>query len=1147
MATRVGPGRATAQTLPRTTLAQICFLGALLLLSASSCCAQEARWKELKGQWEKLEEQGKFGEELALLNQAAEIAEKTFGPADSRFGETLADLGNIQHTLGQMETGEATLKRALAIDEKALGPDHPDVACILQNLGTLYMDASRIAEADAMFKRTLAIREAKLGPNSAPVGETLNFLGQLADLQGKFSESEKLYLRSLDIREKSLGPEDASVGQTLHNMGFLYLDLGRYPDAEKAFKRALDIRTKALGPEHPDVGDTMSSLALTYADMSRWAESEQLYKKALSIREKALGPEHPDVATTLVNLAELYQKEARFSESEPRYQRAIKIYETALGSENSYVSITVSCLGDLYLSEGKYAQAEQQLQRAIALDEKVAGKEHPRVAHNLDLLGRVYSDQGRYDEARQVFDKSLSIEEKSLGKEHPDYAATLSVMAVVAKEQRRLAEAESLELQTLAIDERAYGKESVNYAIALDSLATIYDEENKRDAAEPLFQEALAILEKLLGKDSQVLANSAVNFGNLRAEQGRLDEAEALYARALAINEHMLGEDHPDVTHDLKLIAALYQREGKIDQASKTYDRALGDLLRRFRYYFTYMTEKQRLAYLATVSDYFPRYYSFCQQNYARDHELAGKMYDVALWQKGFIVNSIAAMRNRIASSKDPELLAMLDQLAIKKTQLASLLNNPGENRELWKAHVEEIQHDADALEAKLVANSKELSAEKKLETTTWKDVQRSLKPGEAAVEIVRFRSFDGVKLANASEYVALILTPETKSAPLMVDLGSSQKLEGAPLMEYRRLIRETPFPWKQPPTAFYKAFWAPLLPAIGAARKIYFSGDGALNQVSLGIIADENGRLLMERYHLHLVSSTRDLLRQETQAGRQEAVLIGDPKFDLPIEQYRAELQRSEPAQAPSQVLVAAKFDIPAGLSRGQTGAKCSLPDTGVLCPLPGTGMEVQTVQSLLQENHWRVDSYEGSEALEEVVKQVAHPRVLHLATHGFFLEDSGSSGGASSNVPVSDPMLRSGLYFAGADHALSGETMGDGLDDGVLTAYEAASLDLHGTELVVLSACDTGLGESKNGEGVFGLKRALQAAGAESVLMSQWSVPDLETQELMVLFYREWLAGTEKHEALRHAQLLMRQRVRARYGADIPYFWGAFVLVGN
>ena len=1145
MANRVRLIRRARATPWQCTLTKFGYFTALLLVTSSVCPAQEARWKELKDQWEKFEEQGKFSEELALLNQAAEIAEKTFGPADSRLGETLADLGNIQHTLGQMEVGEATLKRALAIDEKALGPDHPDVACILQNLATLYMDASRIPEAEAMFKRTLAIREAKLGADSAPVGETLNFLGQLADLEGKFTESEKLYIRALNIREKSLGPQDPSVAQTLHNMGFLYLDLGRYPDAEKAFKQALDIRTKALGPEHPDVGDTMSSLALTYADMSRWAESEELYKKALKIREKALGPEHPDVATTLVNLAELYQKEARFSESEPRYQRAIKIYETALGSENSYVSITVSCLGDLYLSEGKYAQAEEQLQRAIGIDEKVVGKEHPRVAHNLDLLGRVYSDQGRYDEARQVFQRSLSIEEKSLGKEHPDYAATLSVLAVVAKEQRHLEEAESLELRALQIDERVYGKESVNCAIALDSLAVIYDEENKRDAAEPLFQEAIAITEKLLGKDSQILANGVANFGNLRAEQGRLEEAEALYARALAINERMLGEDHPDVAHDLKLAAALYQREGKIEQASKIYDRALASLSRRFRYYFTYMTEKQRLAYLATVSDYFPRYYSFCEQNYGRDHELGGKMYDVVLWQKGFIVNSIAAMRNRIASSQDPELLAALDQLAIKKTQLASLLNSPGENREVWKAHVEEVEREANALEAKLVAGSKELSTAKKLETTTWRDVQKSLRSGEAAVEIVRFRSFDGAKLASGSQYVALILTPETKSAPLMVDLGGSEKLEGAPLAEYRRLIRETPYPWKELPTTFYKAFWAPLLPAIGDAERIYFSADGALNQVSLGIIADEQGRLLMERYHLHLVSSTRDLLLPKPEVATQEAVLIGNPKFDLSVEQYRAAVQRSEPGQA--GVLVAARLEVPVALSREQTGSKCAQPNTGILCPLPGTGVEVQTLQSLLEERHWHVDSYAGSQALEEVVKQVHHPRVLHLATHGFFFQDGLSSDGTSSNSLMRDPMLRSGLYFAGADHALSGEAPGEDLDDGVLTAYEAAGLNLHGTELVVLSACDTGRGESRNGEGVFGLKRALQAAGAESVLMSQWSVPDLETQELMALFYQEWLAGTEKHEALRHAQLLMRQRVRARYGADIPYYWGAFVMVGN
>jgi CHAT domain-containing protein len=216
----------------------------------------------------------------------------------------------------------------------------------------------------------------------------------------------------------------------------------------------------------------------------------------------------------------------------------------------------------------------------------------------------------------------------------------------------------------------------------------------------------------------------------------------------------------------------------------------------------------------------------------------------------------------------------------------------------------------------------------------------------------------------------------------------------------------------------------------------------------------------------------------------------------------------------------------------------------------LPGTKAELQSIQALLGKKGWRVEVYDGDNALEERVKSVSRPRVLHVATHGFFLRNQEFAPrplGTDRPSGREDPMLRAGLYFAGANRALTGGGATADLDDGVLTAFEATGLNLHGTELVVLSACGTGLGRVESGEGVFGLRRALEMAGAEAVLMSLWSVPDQETQELMGFFYEKWLAGKGKHAALRETQLEMRQKVKERYGEDLPFYWGAFVLVGK
>jgi CHAT domain-containing protein len=280
---------------------------------------------------------------------------------------------------------------------------------------------------------------------------------------------------------------------------------------------------------------------------------------------------------------------------------------------------------------------------------------------------------------------------------------------------------------------------------------------------------------------------------------------------------------------------------------------------------------------------------------------------------------------------------------------------------------------------------------------------------------------------------------------------------------------------------------------------------------------------------------------------------LLGDPTFDLTEDAQLAATKKLELPQQPEIMQLAALS--PDDHSRDlATGGK-------TLPPLPGTGLEVSSIAKLMDGTGWKTTVYMRDLALKRVVEQAASPRVLHLATHGFFLPDQTAQqfqpGGAglagklppgSGNPELEDPMLRSGLYFAGADRALAGLPSPAETDNGVLTALEAGNLNLTGTELVVMSACNTGQGDVRNGEGVFGLRRALQEAGAQSVMMSLWSVPDKETLELMQLFYAKWLAGTEKHEALKEAQLEMREKVRQAHGGhDLPYYWGAFVLVGR
>jgi CHAT domain-containing protein len=534
-------------------------------------------------------------------------------------------------------------------------------------------------------------------------------------------------------------------------------------------------------------------------------------------------------------------------------------------------------------------------------------------------------------------------------------------------------------------------------------------------------------------------------------------------------------------------------------------------------------------------------------------------MYDVVLWEKGFIAQSVEALRARILASGDAQAIKLLEQLTEKKSELAKLASAPpatdAQQQAERRARIEQLENEANDLEKELVSRSSALGEQKRLARVTWQQVRDALKPGEATVEIVRFPYFDGKKWTDTSYYVALVLRHESRQ-PAFIVLGEKKDLEGAPLDDYSGLVAE-PDP-DAPPRAnagkkFYAAFWQPLEAELAGATRVYLSPDGALNQVALGVAPRPDGKLVMDVDDLRTVNSTKDLLRQAAKPGANAAVLVGNPKFDATEAEQRAALD-SASAQNGQSAAAAGKSAPGAGGAQPAEGGRRSRDlRGGALIPLPGTQREVDTVAALLRQQHWQVQTYTQVQALEERVTSVRGPRLLHLATHGFFESDQkrklseNAASGESKPPGLEDPMLRSGVYLAGANRILTGGAPAADMDDGILTAFEATQMNLEGTELVVLSACQSGLGHSEAGEGVFGLRRGLQEAGAEAVLLSMWSVPDKETQELMTKFYAKWAGGMDKHQALRAAQEEVRAEVRARDGMDEPFFWGAFVLVGR
>ena len=385
--------------------------------------------------------------------------------------------------------------------------------------------------------------------------------------------------------------------------------------------------------------------------------------------------------------------------------------------------------------------------------------------------------------------------------------------------------------------------------------------------------------------------------------------------------------------------------------------------------------------------------------------------------------------------------------------------------------------------------------------------IQAVLPDTAALVEMVRFRPFNAA--ASAGErwapprYGAYVV--RRSGAPAFVDWGDAAPIDEL-IVEFRRTL-------SQPRGTLAHdlgrrldaALLQPTRAALGTATQIYLSPDGALNLVPFGALVDENDRYLVETLTFNYVSSGRDLLRAPAAAttARGVPVVVADPAFDT---------GGTASGASPTRSVLGNHFE-----------------------PLPGTAAEAQAIKSLLA--NARV--FTGDQATETALKEVAAPRVLHVATHGFFLEDQDLSGAAAAgSAPAAeDPMLRSGLVFAGANSGRSGS------DDGVLTALEAAALDLAGTELVVLSACETGVGDVRTGEGVFGLRRAFMVAGAETLVMSLWQVDDDATRRLMEEFYGRLAKGEGRAEALRQASLALLRDPARRH----PFYWASFISTGE
>jgi CHAT domain-containing protein/Flp pilus assembly protein TadD len=893
--------------------------------------------------------------------------------------------------------------------------------------------------------------------------------------------------------------------RALHEAHELYTEsvrlynAGKYDEARPLVERVLEIRERVLGSEHSDVARTLNSLAYLYHLMGDYTRAEPFYQRALTILNKALGPGHPDVASVLNNLAILYKTRGNYAKAEPLYLRALAIWEKTLGSEHPSVGNSLNNLANLYYDIGDDAKAEPLFQRAQALWEKVLGPEHPNVAHPLNNLANLYSTRGDHAKAEPLYLRALTIWEKVLGPEHPIVASSLN------------------------------------------NLANLYRKRGDYAKAEPLYQRALTIWEKALGPEHPDVGSSLNNLGVLYEEKGNYTKAELHYQRALTIWEKALGPEHPKLAVALNDLAALYAVKGDVAQAVTFLSRASAIDERNSALNLAIGSERQKLAYLSLFSNWTNFTLSLHSQAAPNDPQALDLGFTTLLRRKG---RGLDAMTDTIATLRrhaTPQVQELFDRLAEARSQLAALtLKGPdATNPDTYRNRLATLKEKVEDLEGNLSSHSTEFR--KQTRPVTLAAVQAALPSGTALVEFAVCSPWEPqTEKSKPPRYLAYLLAPQGQ--PKWVDLGEAAPIDRA-VDAWRKALRDpNRSDIRRLARVVDEKVMRPVRPLLsqlpGDTRRLLIAPDGSLNLIPFAALVDERNRYLVERYSISYMTSGRDLLRLQTSEPSKSAPLVlANPLFGT------GETADTQADQNPA--------DSPAGDQPGSEAPARNDPREVFFSPLPGTRREALAITALLP----KASLLLREDATEAALKQASAPSILHIATHGFFLEDQEApptdARGLFTDNPlrssdprltkwaakIENPLLRSGLALAGVNQQRGGD------DDGLLTALETASLDLWGTKLVVLSACDTGVGKVKNGEGVYGLRRALVLAGSESQVISLWPVSDRETRGLMAGYYRRLMKGEGRGEALRQIQLEMLKGTRLRH----PYYWASFIQAGE
>jgi len=1079
-----------------------------LLLAVSAFAQDEVvpEWRRLARLAVSCEEKSQFDSALYYSQTALKVAQEEFGEVDTTVAKLWFYVGYYHQAMSDYENAEPSLNNCLDVLFELVEYDHPYIGMAMNTLGYVLNEQGKFTDAEALYKRALEIAREKLPENHQDIANILANLGVLNYKLDRLDDAKSLTLEALEIRKVALGENSVEVGRSFSDLGDIALKEGNNEEAAKCFANALSILEAQETPDQRLIGSTMTSLGNLYLELGESNKADSIYLLALGKLETVFDSEHNEIADLKYNIGLNRSNRGNYFEAIPYLEDALASYEKLFGDDNPRIAEAKTVLGNLWDKIGNVARCRQMFEEALAIQGKVYGPDHFETSWGLNNLGHYHLQYGDLDSAKMYFLRTYDVRRKVRGDDHQSLIVPLHNLGQVAYRQN-------------------------NYSLAGLTISN-----------------ATEIIKKVYGKSHLELARNYLLQATCKYAENQFDSAQVFYELASEIFLKAFGEEFPEYLDCLEGLAAVKNVQNEAENAMELMLKATRARLSSFYDNVGFLTEEDALSFAAAAKDAAARLLTLYFSNEAELFKQKENVIAAILGTKGVVGDEFRQRRETILQSDDTAFASKYEQWRSVRSQLSQLYFHPSKDS-AGIAHVS-VQLDslgeiADGLESKLGR-----SAHGGL-SLDWNDfstnqINQKLPEDWSVIEYIKYKSDSSFSGDGRQRFAAIVIG--TGGLVFIRDVGPAENIENT-VQAFRNhcegVGKTKRYPTQseteqlsQIASMLYDLIVEPIRDSLSNAKVLLIAPDGGLNLIPFATLVDNDGNYLIEKCAIHYVSTSRDLLQEPTKFNSGSGLLaLGDPEFDCDAVSRNTNDNQDVSVN---------------NLRTRNLWRTCTDLNDFTVASLPGTRIEVEQIA-----RNWKNNSSEsitvllgGDASKAEFSIQAKGKKVIHIASHGIFLnqicsetDTAGANSGRLSGA-LTNPMFNSAIL-------LSCATVSDSLQhsqlnpEGLLSAYEIAAMDLNGTQLVVLSACESGLGHVYQGEGVFGLRRAFQIAGAKTVVSSLWAIDDKSTSETITQLY-----GFDDMSIPLKLQGIQLERIKELKQSGFavhPYLWGAFVATGD